>query len=140
MHLTFRMSPVGSVITGPLALFEEDLRVEEEAVSFLKTQTKLVERLKVENEKKDKMIERLCQQLAERDRGRSELQELYGELRGLEDKLRLREEQQAKREGELAARIDHLKGTEGRLRETNKDLERELQVGILLDIIVFNNI
>ncbi len=85
------------------------MKVEEEAVSFLRTQTKLVERLKQENERKDRTIEKLKLQLSERQRGRAELQELYGELRGLEDKLRHREELQAKREGELTARIEHLK-------------------------------
>uniref|UniRef100_A0A0G4HC43 Uncharacterized protein n=1 Tax=Chromera velia CCMP2878 TaxID=1169474 RepID=A0A0G4HC43_9ALVE len=111
----------------PSVLYEEDLRVEEEAIQFLKAQTELVDRLKAENEKNQTLIASLYKQLEQQRARNTELADLQQELRWLEERAKQQEDQRAEKEGRNAAKIEHLEGALTRTRREAEELGQQVQ-------------
>eukprot|EP00388_Colpodella_angusta_P013967 GDKJ01034955.1.p1 GENE.GDKJ01034955.1~~GDKJ01034955.1.p1 ORF type:complete len:672 (-),score=162.00 GDKJ01034955.1:151-2166(-) len=107
---------------------QEDLDAEEEAIKFLQTQTKLVERLKRELREQNLENERLRGRIGKQEQERAEVAALYDELRELESRYRKREEEQARREGESAARQEHFEALRNEQKVLLISLEKDLEL------------
>lgn len=115
---------------------QEDLDAEEEAIKFLHTQTKLVERLKKELREQNVEIERLKGRLGKQDQERAEVAALYDELRELEQRYRRREEEQARKEGESAAHQEHFEALRNEQKALLQSLEKDLDMSEQRNVVL----
>eukprot|EP00743_Colponemidia_sp_Colp-15_P004082 GILK01004405.1.p1 GENE.GILK01004405.1~~GILK01004405.1.p1 ORF type:complete len:569 (+),score=138.96 GILK01004405.1:39-1709(+) len=116
-------------LAGPEEKFirEQELRQEQESLELIKSQKKVLDQLRADNEKKDGIIVGLKNQVADLSRYKEEFSGLYTQLQMLEQKVRSRDADQIKREGEMSARLQHYESEESKYKAMLHQLQSLLR-------------